>query len=187
MKNIRETGHAKLLQIQRGSELDLPSFLCIKHRNRRVMNGTSKESVSSKCRQSVVKTQKLTGCKKAKKEKCPKLGHFFGCGGRTWTYDLRVMSPTSYRLLYPATRCLLIIRHKKCFVKQISQKVENWLILIYIQKNRIYTCFDPNYSFSSIFNFQNKGRSKNPRFNCSTYWNLLNSFTIEIFVYNFIE
>ena len=25
-----------------------------------------------------------------------------GCGGRTWTYDLRVMSPTSYQLLHPA-------------------------------------------------------------------------------------
>ena len=73
---------------------------------------------------------------------------FYGCGGRTWTYDLRVMSPTSYRLLYPATRCLLIIRHKKCFVKQISQKVENWLILIYIQKYRIYTYSD-QFSFSN--------------------------------------
>ncbi len=27
---------------------------------------------------------------------------FFGCGDRTWTCDLRVMSPTSYQLLYPA-------------------------------------------------------------------------------------
>ena len=26
----------------------------------------------------------------------------FGCGGRIWTYDLRVMSPTSYQLLYSA-------------------------------------------------------------------------------------
>ena len=26
----------------------------------------------------------------------------FGSGGRTWTYDLRVMSPTSYQLLHPA-------------------------------------------------------------------------------------
>ena len=26
----------------------------------------------------------------------------FGCGGRTWTYGLRVMSPTSYQLLHPA-------------------------------------------------------------------------------------
>ena len=25
-----------------------------------------------------------------------------GCGDRTWTYDLRVMSPTSYQLLYSA-------------------------------------------------------------------------------------
>ena len=26
----------------------------------------------------------------------------YGCGGRTRTYDLRVMSPTSYQLLYSA-------------------------------------------------------------------------------------
>ena len=26
----------------------------------------------------------------------------FGCGGRIWTFDLRVMSPTSYQLLHPA-------------------------------------------------------------------------------------
>ena len=31
---------------------------------------------------------------------------FFGCGGRTRTYDLRVMSPTSFQLLYSA-----IFRH----------------------------------------------------------------------------
>ena len=29
-------------------------------------------------------------------------GVFFGCGGRTRTYDLRVMSPTSFQLLYSA-------------------------------------------------------------------------------------
>ena len=27
---------------------------------------------------------------------------FYGCGGRTRTYDLRVMSPTSFQLLYSA-------------------------------------------------------------------------------------
>ena len=33
-------------------------------------------------------------------------GGFYGCGGRTRTYDLRVMSPTSYQLLYSAIfRC----------------------------------------------------------------------------------
>ncbi len=32
----------------------------------------------------------------------------FGCGGRTWTYDLRVMSPTSYQLLHPATYIFII-------------------------------------------------------------------------------
>ena len=29
-------------------------------------------------------------------------GYFYGCGGRTRTYDLRVMSPTSFQLLYSA-------------------------------------------------------------------------------------
>ena len=27
---------------------------------------------------------------------------FYGCGSKTRTYDLRVMSPTSYQLLHPA-------------------------------------------------------------------------------------
>ena len=31
----------------------------------------------------------------------------FGCGGRTRTYDLRVMSPTSFQLLYSAILCTL--------------------------------------------------------------------------------
>ena len=30
---------------------------------------------------------------------------FYGCGGRTRTYDLRVMSPTSFQLLYSAILC----------------------------------------------------------------------------------
>ena len=33
---------------------------------------------------------------------CINNGNWFGCGGRTWTYGLRVMSPTSYQLLHPA-------------------------------------------------------------------------------------
>ena len=32
---------------------------------------------------------------------------FYGCGGRIRTNDLRVMSPTSYQLLYPAIFSLL--------------------------------------------------------------------------------
>ena len=31
-----------------------------------------------------------------------RMGFLFGCGGRTRTYDLRVMSPTSFQLLYSA-------------------------------------------------------------------------------------
>ena len=30
--------------------------------------------------------------------------YLVGCGGRTWTTDLRVMSPTSYQLLHPAMK-----------------------------------------------------------------------------------
>ena len=33
---------------------------------------------------------------------CIHYGICYGCGGRTRTYDLRVMSPTSYQLLYSA-------------------------------------------------------------------------------------
>ena len=36
------------------------------------------------------------------KKKHPVRNAFFGCGGWTWTNDLRVMSPTSYQLLHPA-------------------------------------------------------------------------------------
>ena len=32
-------------------------------------------------------------------------GCFYGCGGRTRTYDLRVISPTSFQLLYSAIFC----------------------------------------------------------------------------------
>lgn len=35
-----------------------------------------------------------------------------GCGGRTRTYDLRVMSPTSFQLLYPAIFCSLLLQYK---------------------------------------------------------------------------
>ena len=41
-----------------------------------------------------------------KQRKVPKpwwFRNFYGCGGRTRTYDLRVMSPTSFQLLHPAT------------------------------------------------------------------------------------
>ena len=50
------------------------------------------------------------------------LSHIVGCGGRTRTYDLRVMSPTSYHLLHsaifkhPQRECLIIISQTKVFV-----------------------------------------------------------------------
>ena len=43
-------------------------------------------------------------CEKRKEKSHPDWDDFFfsGCGGRTRTYDLRVMSPTSFQLLYSA-------------------------------------------------------------------------------------
>ena len=49
---------------------------------------------------------------------------FFGCGGRTRTYDLRVMSPTSFQLLYSAIyaplSCQCIVPHFNVFVNPFS-------------------------------------------------------------------
>ena len=39
--------------------------------------------------------------------------NFCGCGDRTWTCDLRVMSPTSYQLLHPAMLYLNLIWRRK--------------------------------------------------------------------------
>ena len=49
-------------------------------------------------------------CKKVRKTPVfvVNTGYFYGCGGRTRTYDLRVMSPTSFQLLYSAIWALLI-------------------------------------------------------------------------------
>ena len=48
---------------------------------------------------------------------------FSGCGGRTRTYDLRVMSPTSFQLLYSAIwallECLYILTQWGGFVKYL--------------------------------------------------------------------
>ena len=46
------------------------------------------------CRQSVVKIQKCLFCPCAKNEKCPKLGHFFGCGGRILILDTDLPADT---------------------------------------------------------------------------------------------
>ena len=56
----------------------------------------------------------------------------FGCGGRTRTYDLRVMSPTSFQLLYSAIfgcapQCLYILAPEGRFVKHFFQKQKNIL------------------------------------------------------------
>ena len=49
-------------------------------------------------------------CKPGKEKSHPVWDDFFfsGCGGRTRTYDLRVMSPTSFQLLYSAIYIILL-------------------------------------------------------------------------------
>ena len=60
---------------------------------------------------------------------------FYGCGGRTRTYDLRVMSPTSFQLLYSAIfgallECLGIIAYRMLFVNTyfLSLSVIFWMV-----------------------------------------------------------
>ena len=59
-----------------------------------------------------------------------KSGVFYGCGGRTRTYDLRVMSPTSFQLLYSAMslrspECLDIVTRVCLFVKHLFYNFQN--------------------------------------------------------------
>ncbi len=63
-----------------------------------------------------------------KRHDCIIYGICYGCGGRTRTYDLRVMSPTSFQLLYSAIfrhslECLGIIAHGYCFVNTFLCKL----------------------------------------------------------------
>ena len=52
---------------------------------------------------------------------------FYGCGGRTRTYDLRVMSPTSFQLLYSA----ICLRSLETFgsITQIDGFVNTFFLL----------------------------------------------------------
>ena len=52
----------------------------------------------------------------------------FGCGKRTWTSDLRVMSPTSYRLLHPA-------------INYEINGGQGWIRTIVIRRWQIYSLF----------------------------------------------
>ena len=63
-------------------------------------------------------------CEKRKEKSHPSWDDFSfsGCGGRTRTYDLRVMSPTSFQLLYSAIlmrtlECLHIVAQQRMLVK----------------------------------------------------------------------
>ena len=65
---------------------------------------------------------------------------FYGCGGRTRTYDLRVMSPTSYQLLYSAIfsillECLGIIARWIPFVKHHFSVLQSALSLFLCSPN----------------------------------------------------
>ena len=66
-----------------------------------------------------------------------------GCGGRTWTNDLRVMSPTSYQLLYSAiftllsSECPIIIHLYPQFVNTFFTQIG---ISPYFNKKRQHLC-----------------------------------------------
>ena len=67
---------------------------------------------------------------------------FFGSGSRTRTCDLRVMSPTSYQLLYPAIYfcCSSILAHWSAFVN-------SYFSLRYIyMKSALYLCMKIDYN-----------------------------------------
>ncbi len=49
----------------------------------------------------------------------------FGCGGRTRTYDLRVMSPTSFQLLYSAILHEDVGRHSLEYILAQSMQLVN--------------------------------------------------------------
>ena len=66
-------------------------------------------------------------CSLSEKEKTTRSGGlpFSGCGGRTRTYDLRVMSPTSFQLLYSAILApqrLYIIPWRELFVNPLFER-----------------------------------------------------------------
>ena len=65
---------------------------------------------------------------------------FSGCGGRIWTNDLRVMSPTSYQLLYPAIF--------SCFLKS-SYIIARWgyNVKCFLQKKRARPILQPKCRF----------------------------------------
>ena len=58
---------------------------------------------------------------------------FYGCGGRTRTYDLRVMSPTSFQLLYSAIfgcapQCSNILARDSIFVKHFFENFKSFFL-----------------------------------------------------------
>ena len=75
-----------------------------------------------------------------------------GCGDRTWTCGLRVMSPTSYQLLYPAififslrqrsftSECLYII---SCRVQIVNRYFKKILLFLFTPSVRLLSCPSP--------------------------------------------
>lgn len=62
------------------------------------------------------------------------LSILFGCGGRTRTYDLWVMSPTSYQLLHPAMLYIVL---------------NNFLLMMFIYF-LVYPLFNKSYTQLSL-------------------------------------
>ena len=80
-------------------------------------------------------------------------GFTYGCGGRTRTYDLRVMSPTSFQLLYSAIRGTPLVPVYCTTQVQICQPIIFRLFLsgrchiIVAAPAGFYTCFYGTFYF----------------------------------------
>ena len=74
-----------------------------------------------------------------------------GCGGKTRTYDLRVMSPTSCQLLHPAVYlvvvlflyCFISITPNILFVNPLCDffRLITYFLIYYIKNKEKYTIF----------------------------------------------
>ena len=81
------------------------------------------------------------------KKKTPSgwMGFLFGCGGRTRTYDLRVMSPTSFQLLYSAILAPQVLEYYSigallCQVQNLRCAIQINLLPIRKKLTKKYLC-----------------------------------------------
>jgi GTPase len=87
-------------------------------------------------------------------KKAPDFSEAFRCsGGPTRTDDLRVMSPMSYQLLYPAIYCLLIVsRLKECKYNILFLCIPNFYEKIMHKSGFVNIIGNPNVGKSTLMN-----------------------------------